>query len=639
MGGLSKSKSCLQLSGDGHVQREERGRIGIAKTGTTSLLGQSIAEEDARRHSARFGELVPTALYLPPVHEGEGGEDGRNNGGSRSNGKRERLYLPRRRDSAPGSLDEYLRTHVPRVASRAEDLQNSNDHEELACGGSLAAAAEAEGFVPLKKRSSSFLNVLQGEVAHATADQADVVISAEATTCHVVALRSTSGKSLSRSLPSGGSGIGAAISSARSAEPQPLVSMAHVDAAGEYDACLEAMVEEHIDHHEKARTDAKARRRRQKGQRQQQGQKESVAEDEYGFFFGGDSFDDRISPNQMPPAVASKEMHSSSPSLLPSEAALLGSKSRPSPPSFLPGLKASESSTSTASPASFLPRLAESATSTIFQEHDEDEPDEPIEMELHMAGGYLDKDGLSQDISSSLITTFSDVAEKYQDKVRISLSSAAISSMNTTHAKHETPTAAQAAIREIALEPKGSPSSAPRSRGLGIDTRTGRVFPVRSSLPSHLEGPAVDVRSARTFAQQDSPEPQDAPPELGAGTEHNTGGMRKSRSLAVIHDASSRRGEIRVEPFRYQPNPQLDVLLRVPDEVLLQVASTSPECESDNFCRSLRRTVSFVNTVPQDRVFESCQRERGKMKPLVYTRSAANLNRWERVTSSSAPAY
>ena len=35
------------------------------------------------------------------------------------------------------------------------------------------------------------INVLQGEVAHATAEQADILVSDKATTCHILALRST----------------------------------------------------------------------------------------------------------------------------------------------------------------------------------------------------------------------------------------------------------------------------------------------------------------------------------------------------------------------------------------------------------------------------------------------------------------
>jgi len=72
--------------------------------------------------------------------------------------------------------------------------------------------------------------------------------------------------------------------------------------------------------------------------------------------------------------------------------------------------------------------------------------------------------------------------------------------------------------------------------------------------------------------------------------------MKMSGTLAVIHDLTSENGKIRIDPFPYRPMKQVDALLRVPDKILLQVASTSSECESD-------RTISFVNTVPVKNVF------------------------------------
>lgn len=60
----------------------------------------------------------------------------------------------------------------------------------------------------------------------ASAEQADIVVSAEATTCHVVAaLRIIKSESV------------------------PLVTGAHADEAGVYDSCVEKMVNEHLSHH------------------------------------------------------------------------------------------------------------------------------------------------------------------------------------------------------------------------------------------------------------------------------------------------------------------------------------------------------------------------------------------------------
>jgi hypothetical protein len=132
---------------------------------------------------------------------------------------------------------------------------------------------------------------------------------------------------------------------------------------------------------------------------------------------------------------------------------------------------------------------------------------------------------------------------------------------------------------------------------LGIDIATGEVFPVKSTLPAHLEGPAVDIRSARAFCEE------------------------AAQTLAIIHDTSSKQGQVRVQPFQYKAVEELNVLLDVPDDVLLAVTSTSPDQESDQFCTNFRRTLSFVNTVPPETTFANGM-------PLVYSRSATNFNEW-----------
>jgi Protein N-terminal asparagine amidohydrolase len=369
----------------------------------------------------------------------------------------ERLFLPRR-GSVSGPIDEYL-SRIPRVVSRADELN----------------ASATELLLHERVEASRCLNVLQGEVAHASTLQADCLVSAEATTCHVVALRSTSGST-----------------------SVPLCSLAHVDQV--YDSCLEAMVKEHLQHHENPIL--------------------AESHDEaFGFFMDEDEVE------------------------------------------YETPLNDNNDNTS-----SFIPRPLERRTASMPAMHG------PIEMELHLAGGFLDKEGTSQQLSTSLVEHFSDLAEKYRGRLRISLSTAAISCMN-----HD--------------EDQG-----PVNRGLGIDTRSGQVFAVNSALPAHLEGPAVEIRSARAFCCADA-----AP------------------TLAVIHDTNS--AHIRVEPFAYKADPELNVLLDVPDDVLLTFTSTSPDQESEHFCTNFRRTLSFVNTVPPETVF-------GHGRPLVYTRSSTNLNEW-----------
>jgi hypothetical protein len=473
MGGLSKSRSCFALLPD-----------------DDTVSTPASHHHHHHHHHHNFGELEPTSLFISG-NEGE---------------PEQRLYLPRS-GTAPCSLDEYL-CSIPRVASRACDLFNndnnvcnssSTDYEHNNHNTNTTTTA-------LNTTTTRCLNVLQGEVAHASSLQTDVVVSAEATTCHIVALRSTTSASV------------------------PVVSLAHVDQA--YDSCLEAMVQEHIRHHQLHKNNSSTTTTR----RADSQVLEEQHSDEYGYFWDDDD----------------------------------------EPTEYLEQVKGHPS------------------------DDEDDHYHELIEMELHMLGGFLDKDGTSQELSTSLVTTFSYLAKKYRDKVRISLSTAAISCMNSSSSASTT------------ADTTTTMPAAPKGRGLGIDIRTGKVFSVKTTLPAHLEGPALEVRLARAWARA------------------SIKGEKKA-ALSVIHDTKSEHGHLRIEPFLYEPLETLNALLQVPDDVLLHYTSTSPECESAQFCGQLRRTLSFLNTVPKENVFgKDCK------STLVYSRSAGNLNEWEQVVVPQA---
>ncbi|KAL9186069.1 hypothetical protein ACHAXT_005307 [Thalassiosira profunda] len=77
--------------------------------------------------------------------------------------------------------------------------------------------------------SGRVVNVLQGEIAHCTPAQADVLVSDDATTCHIVAL-------WSRCVHSDAKGNGL------------LATMAHIDGPG-YEASIRDAVNEHVNYH------------------------------------------------------------------------------------------------------------------------------------------------------------------------------------------------------------------------------------------------------------------------------------------------------------------------------------------------------------------------------------------------------
>mmetsp|Transcript_24860 Transcript_24860/g.34739 ORF Transcript_24860/g.34739 Transcript_24860/m.34739 type:complete len:457 (+) Transcript_24860:53-1423(+) len=120
------------------------------------------------------------------------------------------LYVPASSSFSEGEhvpIDEHLRA-IPEVMESA-DILLANPPQCLD-----------------KTTKESVLYVGQGEVAHAVGSQCDIVASDKATTCHIVAFRSTS-----------------------CGNPhQPLVSLTHVD-SDEYETCLRNMIQHHKAHH------------------------------------------------------------------------------------------------------------------------------------------------------------------------------------------------------------------------------------------------------------------------------------------------------------------------------------------------------------------------------------------------------
>jgi protein N-terminal asparagine amidohydrolase len=112
------------------------------------------------------------------------------------------LYLPPQSDP---SVDLYLRS-IPEIMEAADEF----------------LAHEPRHFT--SGESQRILYVHQGEVAHATLDQCDIIVSDRATTCHILAFRSVS-------------------------KNGPLVSMSHISDCTS-DASIRSMVLEHIDSHD-----------------------------------------------------------------------------------------------------------------------------------------------------------------------------------------------------------------------------------------------------------------------------------------------------------------------------------------------------------------------------------------------------
>ena len=355
------------------------------------------------------------------------------------------LFLPEDDALCVEVDDDYSATSEVPVYLASNDSSIGVD-ECLRCLPQILDARDELLAQPVRRyqRSSKerILYVGQGEMAHAVPRQCDVMLSDKATTCHILAVRSTSDY-----------------------EAEPLTSMTHLDTAHVHDDCIRSMIQEHHKHH-----------------------------------------------------------------------------------------------------------YSTSSSST------------PIQLDIHVLGGFLDANGSSRDISNWLLHLLADVATEYQDTMHMSLQTCVMTCLNDTgHAS-------------------------PVGRGLAIDLGTGQVH--LAAAAADCTGPCPTLRAARLW----SPQP---------------------RTLSVIHTAADASTNFfTVEPFWYTSSFQdLDALLSLPDRMLLRYCSTSPDCEQDDFCTLLRSTLKWIRNVPCEEVF-GCNNN--NQQPKIYRRRQGHSNAWELVVVDSS---
>jgi protein N-terminal asparagine amidohydrolase len=196
--------------------------------------------------------------------------------------------------------------------------------------------------------------------------------------------------------------------------------------------------------------------------------------------------------------------------------------------------------------------------------------DSRIALAIHIVGGFEDDKGSSREISNWLISLLACIASEEKDSLKITLETVAVSCMNDDG------------------------HCAPIGRGLAINVKTGETFLARCE--TQVAGPCMSLRSARLWS-----------------------GIKPK--LHLIHTAHS--NACCIEPFSYTPFKEIDALLRLQDHVLLRYTSTSPECEEDDFCHSLRSTLTFLRDTP-------CKQTFGDRldQPLVYRRIRQS-NTWQ----------
>jgi protein N-terminal asparagine amidohydrolase len=216
-----------------------------------------------------------------------------------------------------------------------------------------------------------------------------------------------------------------------------------------------------------------------------------------------------------------------------------------------------------------------------------------VHMDVHILGGY--HCDASRDISNWIMTLLSQLAMEHRHWLRMTLGTCAISSMNDNgHA-------------------------CPMGRGLGLDLKTGRVS-LAKVVDRQTSSPALAMRSARLWTITTLPD----------------GRRRRRRQLGLIHAFSDET--IRIDPILLPSSSsssatwklisQVDLLLRLPNHVLVQLVSTSPHAEEDidEFCHDVRETLECLKQTTT---------ATSNDPPLIFRR-VASTNVWKLTATTTA---
>lgn len=201
-----------------------------------------------------------------------------------------------------------------------------------------------------------------------------------------------------------------------------------------------------------------------------------------------------------------------------------------------------------------------------------------VHMNVHVVGGYKDCKGTSRETTSHLIHFLAEMAEEFKSLMDISLDTCVLTRLNDS--------------REMKYDTNDNDSNSdgtPIYRGLTLHSQTGEVRLVKAVDPS-LHGPEETLRRVRLWS----------PPS-------------QCQNLLVVHDPYHER--LRIEPFTFEPFPDMELFLTLPDKVLLEYTSTSPECEGEDFCDLLRANICFLRDVTPLEIFGKGKRRKSLVCP------------------------
>lgn len=210
--------------------------------------------------------------------------------------------------------------------------------------------------------------------------------------------------------------------------------------------------------------------------------------------------------------------------------------------------------------------------------------EDKITIDIHVMGGFNDIDSSSSDMTDWLMHLLARMAQEFKDQragVQMVVKTLVVSSSNNEVDDRE--------------------NDSPIGRGFGIDLRTGEVFLTDNkedtSTSTSSSGPIPVLRSVRLWSRCCSGSKSGHLQQHRLSVVHTVKDVDALWSSFGIDEDDNHRKKYSlfwVQPFRFRSILDADVLLEMPDELLLQYTSTSPEVEEAGFCEDVRASLQFL---------------------------------------------
>jgi len=230
-----------------------------------------------------------------------------------------------------------------------------------------------------------------------------------------------------------------------------------------------------------------------------------------------------------------------------------------------------------------------------------------IELDIHIVGGYTpeqhqpqqqsslqgvgdcDATATSRKLTQWIVYELAQQAQRCAEPMTCTLQTALVSQLNTSNHHHHHHHSHHH-HHHYDDDDDGARPGQPLARGLALHTKTGRVWMAHVQNPTQSQPQLIRRQAQLWFRQQEQP-PSSQPEQVEAST-GPASVQKQPTSLTVIHSATQPTLVVPETTVPLFPQELLQ-LRNLPDAVLLHYTSTSPLCEEDDFCDSVRRTIDF----------------------------------------------